>query len=280
VSAYTIIPSSVTSLNKATYSNLPASNTSLNQATYTNLPTSGAFSPTSIANLELWLDATTVSGNDGDAIGTWVKSGGTSGTDAVQATAARKPILKKGANGINNLAILRFDGTDDYMLATLDAGSVGFTVFLVGRTGSATSAYTVVLGSGGGAGSDNKTSGIYWGFAYETGATFGAGWAGVTATVDFGAVSGIAANQTFRSRYSYDKVTWDVSGPNTSSHADTSFPTGTFQAHVGTDATSGGGVTVSGPWKGDTGEIIVYSRGLTAGEISSVDAYLLAKWGI
>lgn len=264
----------------ATYTNIPASATSLNRASYTNIPSSSSFSPDSVSNLELWLKADTLSGNDGDAVTTWTKSGGTSGVSPTQGTAGNRPLLKKGVNGINNLAVVRFDGTDDYLLGTHDAGSTGWTLFVVGRTGAALSSYGGLVASGGNAGYDNRTTGIWWHFAYGSAVdTFGAGWAGATGAVALGNVTGAAINTTFRFRYKYDKVNWSISGPNSGTPADTSFPTATFQTYLGAGGTSGGGA-VQNAFNGDLGEILIYSRALTAGEITSIDAYLLARWGV
>lgn len=66
------------------------------------------------AGATMVLDARFISGSDGDAIGTW--SSRTSSTyDVTQATAANKPLLKLGANGINGQATVLFDGTNDRM---------------------------------------------------------------------------------------------------------------------------------------------------------------------
>lgn len=60
----------------------------------------------------LFLDADSVSGADGDAIGTWSDE---SGNDAHFTEATNKPLLKKAANGINGHNVLRFDGSNDVM---------------------------------------------------------------------------------------------------------------------------------------------------------------------
>jgi hypothetical protein len=265
----------------ATYTNIPSSVTSLNKATYTNIPdtSSTAFSPDSLSGLEMWLKGDAVSGNDGDTITTWTKSGGTSGVSPTQATVGRKPILKKAANGINSLAVLRFDGTDDFMLGTFDAGSTGLTVFIVGRTGSALSSYGTPVGSGGDATSTARTPGIDWAFAYgNSGDTFAAGWAGPNESVHLGTAAAIATNQVFYSRYKTDKVAWSIDGPNSTTPADTSFPTGTFEMHLACASTLSGTGACNFPFNGDLAEIIVYSRALTAGETTQVKTYLQGRW--
>jgi hypothetical protein len=82
----------------------------------------------------LLLDADTITGNDGDAIGTWSDDSGQSRTFS-QSTAGYKPLLKKAANGINSHNALLFDGTDDVLNCStalsyfVSAGA--FTVFTV-----------------------------------------------------------------------------------------------------------------------------------------------------
>lgn len=64
------------------------------------------------AGATMVLDARFISGSDGDAIGTWASR--TSSTyNMTQATAAYRPLLKLGANGINGQAAVLFDGTND-----------------------------------------------------------------------------------------------------------------------------------------------------------------------
>lgn len=282
MATYTKIPSSNTSLNLASYTNIPSSVSSLNSASYINIPPYSAnVTPDTVANLEMWLKADSIAGNDGDQVTTWTMSGGTSGVSPTQATAGKRPLLKKGANGLNGLNVVRFDGVDDFMLGTLNAGATGFTIFIVARPGSSLNSYSVIIGSGGTAGTDNPTTGIYWAFACETtagGAGFEAGWAGAAATVHLGPFAGQAINTPFYSRYSYDKTVWAVDGPNNTTPADTSFPTGTFQFHVGCDASAAG--APSGPWKGDIAEVIVYSRTLTATELSALTTYVRNKWAV
>lgn len=280
MATYTKIPSSQTSLNLATYTNIPSSNTTLNKATYTNIPaSSGSFLPTDVAGLELWLDGRDLVGADGTAISTWTKRAGTSGSNAVQATGANQPVIKSGANGLNSLPVARFDGSNDFMLATLSPGSVGLTIYIVGRTGGALSSYGVVVGSGGTAGADNRTTGIYWAFARGSAVdTFGAGWGGPTGAIGLGNVTGIAINQSFYARYRTDIVNWSIDGPNSTTPADTSFPTGTFNAHLGCDASVAG--VPSSNFNGDIAAVLIYSVTVSATNDASIKSYLQTTWGV
>jgi hypothetical protein len=65
-------------------------------------------------NLTAAFVADDISGNDGDAIGTWTKTAGTAG-NLSQGTQSLKPVLKTGSNGILGHNVLRFDQADDVM---------------------------------------------------------------------------------------------------------------------------------------------------------------------
>lgn len=258
----------------ATYTNIPASSTTLNSATYTNIPSSSSFAPTDIANLSLWLKADSIAGSDGDPISSWSDSSG-NGNNATQATGVSQPLLKTAGNGLNGLNVVRFDGSNDFMLATFAPGSVGMTIFYVARTGAALTAYGSVIGSGG---SLTPTTGIRW--AFDLGSAvdgFGAGWGGVAGATGLGNVTGIATSTAFYARYRTDKTAWAIDGVNTGTPADTSFPTDTFQCNIGREGTSGGG---SFSFNGDVGEILIYVRDLATDEMASVKDYMITRWGV
>ena len=72
-----------------------------------------AWSPASIAGLQLWLDASQIVGlNDGDAVATWSDLSG-NGLNFTQATASKRPLYKTGAQ--NGLPGVLADGVDDIM---------------------------------------------------------------------------------------------------------------------------------------------------------------------
>ncbi len=80
------------------------------------LTKSSTFDPRSLGSLQLWLDATRISGlNDGDPVATWSDlSGSGSGNDATQATSSKRPLYKVGI--VNGKPVVRFDGVDDDLL--------------------------------------------------------------------------------------------------------------------------------------------------------------------
>lgn len=95
---------------------------------------------------ETWrVDAADVSGNDGDAIASVT---GTYGNIFAQADADKKPLLKTGANGINNNNVLRGDGSNDILVASnFLSGTKGY-VYAVVRAIDAATDFQVLLGSG------------------------------------------------------------------------------------------------------------------------------------
>jgi hypothetical protein len=98
----------------------------------------GAFSPSSIAGLQLWLDASdsgtlytdsagsTPATADGDPVGRWAdKSGNNNHT--IQADGTKKPLLK--VNILNGKSIIRNDGVNDFLKSTTGGDDSSFTVF-------------------------------------------------------------------------------------------------------------------------------------------------------
>jgi len=75
-----------------------------------------AWTPASIAGLQLWLDASQITGlNDGDAVATWPDRSGNV-RDYTQGTVSARPIYKTNIRG--SLPIVRLDGVDDQMSAS------------------------------------------------------------------------------------------------------------------------------------------------------------------
>jgi len=72
-----------------------------------------AFSPASIAGLQLWLDASQITGlNDGDAVTTWPDLSG-NGNNATQATGSKKPTYQTSEQ--NGRPGVLADGVDDFL---------------------------------------------------------------------------------------------------------------------------------------------------------------------
>lgn len=220
------------------------------------------------SGLVLWLKADDLTGADGSAVSTWTDASGL-GNNATQGTGSLQPLLKKAANGINGLNVVRFDGTDDHMQGTFNPGTTGLTVFFIARTGGALDTYAAVLGS-----SVAATSGCRWQFGLGSDATQGAGWGG-SADVNLGAVQDLAINTPYFGRYRISNAgnQWTMDGVNTVTVADATFPSGTFTYTIGDESPAS-------PYElnGDVGEVIVYNRALTDDECDQVKEYLLQKW--
>jgi hypothetical protein len=76
------------------------------------------------STLTAWYKADSISGSDGDSVGSWADSSGNGHTTA-QLTAARQPTLQTAE--LNGLSVVRFDGTNDILsdgdIAALDVGT-------------------------------------------------------------------------------------------------------------------------------------------------------------
>jgi hypothetical protein len=107
-------------------------------------PRGTVFDPTVVAGLYQWIDFSTANStytdagttkvvNDGDAI---YQSNDKTATAAhfIQATSGNRPLWKKAIQ--NSLAVARFDGTDDWLAATV-VGDWTITVFIVMKKRSA-----------------------------------------------------------------------------------------------------------------------------------------------
>ncbi len=230
--------------------------------------------PNMFSGCILWLDADTVSGSDGDAIGTWTNKAPTgSANNVVQATGASQPLLKKGANGINGHNVIRFDGTNDYMTGSLAPGSSGMSHFFVAKTGASLKLYSSLW-------SIRDLAVADWAICLGNAVDgYGAGWAGPSELVLLGTIAGIATNTVFAGEAVYDKVNWELTGWRTATIPDTSFPTAspiTFAIGAWVfDPTSAGEI-----FPGDIAEYIIFNRALSTAETAVVRKYLATKYGL
>lgn len=98
-----------------------------------------AFTPTSIAGLQLWLDASdsttlfadsagsTPATADGDPVGRWSDKSGNS-NHTIQADGTKKPLLKSAI--LNGKSIIRNDGVNDFLKSTTGGADSSFTIFV------------------------------------------------------------------------------------------------------------------------------------------------------
>lgn len=141
-----------------------------------------AFAPTDVSSpaLKLWLDASALTGlADADPITTLTDRSGNGNSGVGSGTG--RPLYKTGI--VNGLAVARFDGVNDTLTITRNAGLEPTTVsiFAVIRAAAAPTNFTAVLtkpitsgGSGSYAINTNGTGGIRpWGNVATSGEKFG-----------------------------------------------------------------------------------------------------------
>ena len=156
--------------------------------------TNTAFEPHDLTGTSYWWHARPsyqngLSGSDGDAIASWNEDGGSNAF--VQSTTSEKPTLKLASNGINGLAVVRFDGTDDNMSvdppdfqAMFGAGSAAKTAWFVvtitgmGDTSAWYSNRTIMTTSAG-----------YWGVAVDNNSIMHGNYDGATDVVEVSATT-------------------------------------------------------------------------------------------
>jgi hypothetical protein len=100
----------------------------------------GAFSPASIGNLQLWLDAsdastlfqnsngTTAASADGDPVGYWGDKSGNS-NHCLQTDGTKKPLLKTSIQNSKN--VVRNDGVNDFLKSLTGGNDQSYTIFCV-----------------------------------------------------------------------------------------------------------------------------------------------------
>lgn len=89
-----------------------------------------AFSPTDIAGLQLWLDASQITGLvDNEPVTTWVDASGNNRNAASSGTS--RPLYK--TNVLNGKPVLRFDGANDYMATPNVLNTDIHTIFVIAK---------------------------------------------------------------------------------------------------------------------------------------------------
>lgn len=123
------------------------------------------FTPSSVGNLQLWLDASDgsfdASGNqivvDGQSVQIW-KDKSSNSAHAVQANIAKQPILRTGANGLNGKPVLEFTSASQMHMVTSNVSLRGLTAFMV-FSSTNTSSFLWMLGKTGG---QPTAGGAHW----------------------------------------------------------------------------------------------------------------------
>lgn len=238
----------------------------------------GAFSPSQIAGLQLWLKANAITGlNDNDPVANWNDSSG-NGRDLSQGTAASRPTFR--TSQVNSLPAVDFDGTDDVLTrasVTNFIGSNAGHVFCVMRVDTSDAAHINLLDWR--PTNDNNRLGIYptftfsatpnstlmdWGDALGTGRVQALNVAaGLTGTFRLWEFSrNVNAANWLTNGISYATATWgDAIDPTESG---TLFFAGAFDAGVRMD--------------GMIAEFLLYNRFLSSTEQTQIRNHLNGKY--
>jgi hypothetical protein len=238
------------------------------------------FSPLSVANCELWLDAANVASVTlvSSAVSAWNDLSGNN-RHATQGTANNRPTY---ADKINGKSVLTFDGVNDSLISGLASSVItGYaTLFCVARPSSSWTTSTANFKCPLLARNSDATFG--WGLAlYNDAASNRLAlnflWRGAGGNYSYGPRVDIGSLQVFAAVLAASPQDRRVSG--SSGNYTTSLTAGTGGASnryltVGEDPTQ------SRYWTDYVAEVLAYSRALTTAEVLSIESYLIAKWGI
>lgn len=229
---------------------------------------SAAVSPTSIAGLQLWLDASDAStlydatsggslvAADG-SVARWEDKSGNS-YHATQSNAARQPQRKTSIQ--NGLDVLRLD--QDALSLSLSLSANNWTFFVAAKPGSNTANSRYYL--------DSQTGRLI--FAQLGNTSSNIGWYdGTWRTI--AAATTAAQVLTYRLSSSENGAIFrNGSSLGTAAYTQKAIGGG---VHVLSDYDGGGGFA-----DGDVYEMILYEGALSTGDREAVENYLMTKWGI
>lgn len=235
----------------------------------------GGFNPPAKASLVYWLDASTISGSDGDLLSQWNDlSGNNNHATKGAGSNSNRPILKKAI--INGRAVVRFNaggGTTNYFDLPSAMGSpAAGELFVIARADADPSAAALAVGMvtlcGTGTVGDQA-----WPFtdgkAYETFGSNNNNHGSIVKTPSLS--TGFHLHHVVAEASHYpvriDGELYHDAGINTVSFASS-------HRHVGA------AISASSYWRGDIAEILVYKTALTAVQRQQVYTYLALKYGL
>jgi hypothetical protein len=244
------------------------------------------FSPSNIAGLQLWLDATTglfdaTSGGsavttDGSAVARWEDQSG-SGYHVTQATLASRPVLKTGIRNSKNA--IRFDGSNDALVSAniVENNLSAMTCFVV----------SYVAGFGGnnlGRYFDRSNRRIW--LANGTRSTnqlYAHNVSGLEQLAHETALSSIATGNWYLSSGRWDGGTSYLTNVSQriNRSASTRGNSQTFElaSVANTTFIIGNRTDLLRAFNGDIAELIIYNQALSTEQMGNVEGYLAAKWG-
>lgn len=240
--------------------------------TYSTRPDlGGAFTPTDIAGLQLWLKADSLSLSDNDPISTWTDSSG-NGNNATGTLTAR-PLYK--TNIINSLPVVRFDGSNDNLVIT-DVNGLDLTgdqsIFVVMSTSDATGAIV----------SHHNSGAPFTGWTFAVGIITPANnnklaywsngkgsWVNDAGTTAANGSPHLAS--VIRTSGSITFYTDGTAGSTNTGHSN-----GSSSANIFLGQTADGLNVLAG----DIAEILVYDSALSGGNLTNVKSYIAAKYAL
>lgn len=219
----------------------------------------------------VWLRADSLTGADGSAITTWANEG--TGADFTQATADLKPTLQTAEQ--NGVAVVRFDGVNDYLAGPALGFTGSYSIFtaIVAR-GMANAEYIFECGATG----TSSINAYMWDNA-NANVTAGCRNADDLAYLEDNETCAFTADTAYRISLLFNSttqlVTAQVNGTGTGTSATTLPNTaGTQVTNLAANRTPGGYGQL------DICEFLAFGSALTAAQITLVNNYLSAKWGI
>lgn len=208
--------------------------------------------PTDVTGLLRRWRADTIAQANNSAVSSWAAL--TGGATLAQATGSLQPLYI--TSGINGHPVVRFDGVDDMLTATITDRAQPHTWIVVAKLASTGSLWKTAIQSGSEVWAD---SGGWTGYA-------GTGLITSTHTTNPAVVTTVI-NGGSSAVY--------IDGGLGASGAAGSLTTGTALA-VGEHPNTG----LSRPFDGDIAEILLYDHALTAGERATVHSYVQDRYGI
>lgn len=213
-----------------------------------------AFTPLSLPGLVAWYDADAITGlSDTDPVTTWNDLSG-NGWNLGQSTAAAKPLYRTGI--LNSKPVLRFDGTDDFMVNSDFnlGGQMTIIVVYANRTGGNGSLFSNDVANGP---LQRETSTFYHGSQPA-----------ITTT-------SLNLSNLYVALFDWDRRSHQVrlDGAVAGSALGTGDATGTT-FKIGARST---GIEFL---NGDIAEVIVCATLLGGNDLANVESYLTTKWGL
>jgi hypothetical protein len=231
-----------------------------------------SFDPSTVTGLIRWYKAdgtlyqdsagTTPATADGDPVGYWTDAS-TSAAHSKQTTSTKRPTLKTGANGINGLPVIQFDGGDDYLSDGATISLKPFSIFAVFKPTNFSATRTIIGG-------------------HVNGMQFRADQpSGTLHLVKQGAVDlGSASSNLTAATAVLVAGTYDSSGNYTFRINRAAAGSGTNNQTIPTDSIYvGSNNAISEFMLGPIGEILIFNTVISGSDLTNIESYLSGRWG-